>query len=223
MMNKEIYKIWAPVGKRWVEWVRPVPFIYINEMTPPPQITLMGLPGLAELNLDDKKTAIIVDLPGDDGVEAGILLAKEYGYRPIPVYNGVQTQKGARATSDNHSVMSGLVWGASILSQMNLADDAPPAFLLDTNRLQCFRIDGSIFDNSWDVYHQDLPTEDYFLKHGIERIVVVGNGMARDLKAVFADYPKKQIAVYWTDGYEKVKRINIGRAKKTKTSPQRDD
>ncbi len=223
MTNKEIYKIWAPVGKRWVDWVRPVPFVYINESTPPPQLTLMGLPGLSALNLDDRKTAVIVDLQGDDGIEAGILLAQQYGYRPIPIYNGVQEQNGSRATSDNHSVMNGLVWGSSILSQISLADDAPPAFLLDTNRLQSFRIDGSIFDNSWDTYHQDLPTEDYFLKNGIERIVVIGNAMPRDLKAIFADFPRKQIAVYWTDGYDQVKRINIGRAKKRKQSPQRDD
>jgi hypothetical protein len=205
MTNKEIYKIWAPCGKEWISWVRPVPFIYINKNTPPPQLTLMGLPFLSNLHLDDKKTAIIVDLTGDDSVEAGILLAKQYGYRPIPVYNGVQEQPGARAASDNSSILGGLVWGASILSTMNISDDAPPAFLIDSNRLNRYRSDCSIFDNSWDVYHQDLPTEEYLLNHGIERIVVIGQFLAKDLKRIFADYPKKQIAIYWTDGYSKMK------------------
>jgi hypothetical protein len=163
--------------------------------------------------LDDKKTAIIVDLPGDDSVEAGILLAQQYGYRPIPVYNGVQEQGGARATSDNHSVISGLVWGASILSQINLDDDAPPAFLIDTNRLHRARIDGSIFDNSWDVYHQDLPSENYFLSQGIERIVVIGKPISRDLKEIFSNYPQKRLSIYWTNGYDKTKCFKKGRCK----------
>lgn len=27
MTGKDVYKIWAPVGARWVDWVRPVPFV----------------------------------------------------------------------------------------------------------------------------------------------------------------------------------------------------
>ena len=27
MTNKECYRIWAPIGKKWTDWVRPVPFI----------------------------------------------------------------------------------------------------------------------------------------------------------------------------------------------------
>lgn len=222
MTNKEIYKIWAPVGKDWVGWVRPVPFISINDKVEPYQPTQMTYPKLAELNLNDKKTAIIVDLPGSQGVVAGLMIASEYGYRPIPIYNGVMEQPGSRATSDNRSILGGLVWGASILPNVDLKDDAPPVFLTDTNRLQSFRIDGSIFDNSWDVYPQDIPSENYLLNHGIERIVILGNQAARDLQAIFWDWPQKKVKIYWTDGYDKVKRINIGRPPKSKRS-KRDD
>ena len=31
MIGKEIYKIWAPTNKKWVDWVRPVPFVMIDE------------------------------------------------------------------------------------------------------------------------------------------------------------------------------------------------
>ena len=30
MFNREIYKIWAPTNKRWVDWARPVAFIGID-------------------------------------------------------------------------------------------------------------------------------------------------------------------------------------------------
>lgn len=31
MTGKELYQIWAPTNKRWVEWVRPVPFIHMDQ------------------------------------------------------------------------------------------------------------------------------------------------------------------------------------------------
>lgn len=30
MEGRDIFKIWAPVGAKWTEWVRPVPFVTIN-------------------------------------------------------------------------------------------------------------------------------------------------------------------------------------------------
>ena len=30
MLGKEVYKIYAPVGAKWIEWVRPVPFVGID-------------------------------------------------------------------------------------------------------------------------------------------------------------------------------------------------
>lgn len=27
MLGRDVFKIWAPVGARWVDWVRPVPFV----------------------------------------------------------------------------------------------------------------------------------------------------------------------------------------------------
>ena len=32
MFNREIYKIWAPTNKRWVDWARPVAFIGIDPL-----------------------------------------------------------------------------------------------------------------------------------------------------------------------------------------------
>ena len=209
MTNKEIFKIWSPTGKMWVDWVRPVPFVAINRFTKPIQPTNMTVPYISSLDVD-KNTAIIIDFPDTQSVEAGIQLAKK-GYRPIPIYNGTIEQSGARATTDNKSILGALVWGAIILQNIEIANDAPPAFLTDTNRLQRHKIDCSVFDNSWDVYHQDLPTEEYLLNHNITKIIVISNKLSKDLRKIFNGYPHKKLSIWWTDGYDKMKCIRKGR------------
>lgn len=211
MTNKEIFKIWAPFNKKWTDWVRPVPFVTINNNTKGINPSNFILPCLNYLNKNDSSIAIIVDLPGTQSVEAGILLAKQFGFRPIPIYNGVIEQFGARATTDNSSIANALVWGALELSKIEFKDDVNPVFLTDTNRFQRHRIDLSIFDNSWDVYHQDLPTEDYFLKNGISKILVISSKLSKDLKKIFSEYPQKKIEIYLSDGYEEPKCIRKGR------------
>ena len=37
--------------------------------------------------------------------------------------------------------------------KLEIKEDAMPAFLTDRNRLQRYKMDVSVFDNSWDVYH----------------------------------------------------------------------
>ena len=210
MTNKEVFRAWAPLNKKWVDWVRPVPFVNINEKHEnfhPSGVVISCLD-----DFDMKNTAIIVDLPSDDSVEAGILLAQN-GYRPIPIYNGVLQQNGSRATTNNEGILSALVWGASILKTVKIDDNAPPAFLIDSNRLHRWRIDLSIFDNSWDVYPQDIPSEDYFLKNGINKILIIGRKYPRDLKAIIKEWPKKQISVYVSDGYEKPKCVRKAKKK----------
>lgn len=213
MTNKECYKIWAPIGKKWVDWVRPVPFMIINNNTKNYKPLNISFPVLSNLDKNDKSMAIIVDLPGTQNIDVGIALAGLYGYRPIPIHNGVIEQKGSRATTDNSSVASALVWGASALSKLTIKDDANPVFLTDTKRLQRHKVDISVFDNSWDVYHQDLPTEDYFLKHGITKILIISNNLSKDLKKIFNQYPHKKIQILLTDGYESPKCIKKGKNK----------
>lgn len=212
MTNKDIYKIWAPVGKRWVDWVRPVPFLLINNKTSCLHLQNLAFPHLSYLDKNNKNTAIIVDLLGSQSVDVGIALAEQFGYRPIPIYNGIMEQEGARSTSNNWSIANNLVWGAYQLINIDISDDAPPAFLTDSNRLRRYKLDCSIFDNSWDVYHQDLPTEDYFLNNGISQILVISNdGIAKDLKKIFEGYSKNKISIFWTDGYHDPKCIKKGR------------
>lgn len=91
MINKDIFRIWAPIGAKWVDWVRPVPFVAINKKSKAYVIENLEITNINYIvNLQDD-TAIIVDLEGNRSIEEGLGLAK-IGYRPIPIYNGTIEQ-----------------------------------------------------------------------------------------------------------------------------------
>lgn len=159
-----------------------------------------------------KDTAIIVDLPEYYSVNEGIALGK-IGYRPIPVYNGTNEQNGARATVNNHRVEVGLIFGALELKKIEISKDAPPAFLVDSNRMNRYKLNISIFDNSWDLYPQDIPSAEYFLKNGINRIIVRGNYFNSDLKKVLYKHQEKGIKILFTEGYEQPKEMKLKKIK----------
>ena len=194
MTNKECYRIWAPVGKKWTDWVRPVPFIAARENVKGYHVGELLIPSIDFIDESWENAAVIVDLPGDESIEVGLALASK-GYRPIPIYNGTIEQENARATVDNQTVGAALLCGATILKEIEIEDEALPAFLIDKNRLNRFKMDESVFDNSWDVYPQDLPSADYFLNNGIQKIIVISDSLSKDLKEVFRKFKKKKISI----------------------------
>lgn len=208
MTNKEIYRVWAPLGAKWVDWVRPVPFVEMDRYKKGYSFTNTNIPPAHFIETVEEDTAIIVDLPGAESVLKGLALAK-LGFRPIPIYNGTIEQDGARATVDNQSAGVALRWGTSFLAQMDIPKDAPPVFLTDRNRLQRFKMLESLFDNSWDVYPQDLPSAEYLQQNGIRKIIVVGDSIAKDLKKILYPYQKKGLVIYWTKGYEQPQKVKI--------------
>ena len=173
-------------------------------------MTIFELRSIDFLPEDFNDAAIIVDLPGAESVMEGLALAKA-GYRPIPIFNGTVEPAGARATVDNQTVAVAMEWGASILAGINIPDDALPAFLTDSNRLHQFKMDATLFDNSWDVYPQDIPSADYMLDNGIHKVIIVTNRLARDLKKVLYSYQKKKIEIYVTQGYDEPNKVRIPR------------
>lgn len=212
MTGKEVYKKWAPTGKRWVDWVRPVPFIGIDTPYQVHEFIDDSIPKIFYINNLSKDTAIIIDIEGVDSIKEGIALA-HLGYRPIPIFNGTNPSIGVSSTTNNAMIEPLLVWGALELEKIVLEEDAPPVFLLDRNRLNRYKIDPSIFDNSWDIYPQDIPSPDYFLQNGITKIVVRGNQLSRDLKKVLYPYQKKNIKILFTNGYEEAREIKIKKIK----------
>lgn len=205
MIGEEVFKIFAPNGAKWAEWVRPVPFVAINTYKRKPVHDWINRKVLT-IKEYEKDKAIFVDLPGKESIELGIGLAK-IGYRPIPLFNGTDEQTGSEATTDTYLVESCLINGSEKLKNIQLSQDANPVFLLDSTRTNRYRSKENIFDNSWDLYKQDIPTADYFKRSGIDKIIVIGNTIQRDLRKIFFEFQEKGIEFYITDGYNIPKKI----------------
>lgn len=207
MIGKEIYKTYAPEGAKWTDWVRPVPFVAIDTYNRKPIGNWLNKKVLF-LEQYQKDTAIFIDLPGKESIELGIELA-HIGYRPIPIFNGTDEQLGAKATTNTNYIESFLIDGSEKLKNIHLKNDANPAFLLDSYRTNRYRAEESIFDNSWDLYKQDIPTSEYFKNNGITKIIVISEVIQRDLRKIFFEFQNNGIKFYITDGYSNPKEIKL--------------
>ena len=213
-LARQVYSQWAPEGKKWTDWIRPVPFINIGKGTKRYRVCsenmVSNLFSKEEKELEPFKgnTSLVVDMSGPQSVMLGLHLARE-GFRPIPIYNGTIEQENARATTDNQSVSEALLMGCQMLKDIKIDDDALPVFLLDSNRLNRYKRNIGIFDNSWDVYPQDMPSAEYFLKNGIDKILVVGEKLSRDLRKILYNYQRKNIQIYFKKMYDAPVRVKV--------------
>ena len=95
------------------------------------------------------------------------------------------------------------------MKNIQLKNNANPVFLLDSYRTNRYRAEESIFDNSWDLYKQDIPTSEYFKNNGITKIIVVSEVIQRDLRKIFFEFQNDGIKFYITDGYSNPKEIKL--------------
>jgi len=182
-MNKqEIFAVWAPDASPWYTWVKPVLFAHLDAVfaaseLPEPPSDLHWCPP------PERRTAIVVDLPGAEGVGMGVALAAR-GYRPVPLYNALPLPGGQIildpltrrnvAAVNVIPIISALRMGTENLERLQIAPDAPPAFLLDTNR----QGDGRImapdeFDNRSLCFTTDFPSANFLLANGVARGLLV--------------------------------------------------
>ncbi len=205
MIGKELFQIYAPEGAKWTSWVRPVPFVAIDYYERKPAFQFQERKAIFMKEYQEDM-AIFVDLPGQESIELGISLAK-IGYRPIPVFNGVDVQQGTLGTTDTCLVESALINGGKKLKAIPLSLKANPAFLLDSARMNRYRAKASMFDNSWDLYGQDIPSIEYFKQNGIHKILVVGEEIHSDLKKIFLKFQKEGFEILTTDGFSPIHKI----------------
>ena len=213
MTNKEVYKIWAPSGCDWVDWVRPVPFIDINNHLIYHEAIDYTIPKINYIKEKMNDTALIIDTQGVNSIKEGVALAK-LGYRPIPIFNGTNPLINTKSTTNNLIIQPLLVWGALELKNIKIENDASPVFLLDSNRLNRYKSSRGIFDNSWDIYPQDIPSKEYLVKKGIKKIIIRGEKLNSDLSKVLYKY-QKDLKILFTDGFEEPKEIKIPKLKET--------
>ena len=141
----------------------------------------------------DAHTAVIVDLPGKQGVHEALALAHK-GYRPVPLYNGVKGP--GRMLVDVQELGNALCAGADMLATFPLTPTSPPVFMLDSDRMKGFSTPSS-FDNRWCLFSQDMPSAQFLKNNGINKIIVqVVHNLSTDLERILYDYQKNGIALY---------------------------
>lgn len=179
MTKEELFEIWAPPDGQWSPWVKPVLFACAHEESfqfpqPLAAFDATGFPRVAERN------ALVLDLPGADGIRAGVALAAQ-GYRPVPLYNAIPgprltplTLPTSSALVDVYEIVEALGAAAPLLSTLNLSLEAPPAFLLDANRRgEGKPVTPGRFDNRSVSFTTDFPSATFLRANGIERAVLV--------------------------------------------------
>lgn len=208
MQGKEVYKIWAPYQARWTAWTRAVAFTEIDGFDADGYAQLDVPDHLEYVDMLEKNCAFFIDLPDYYAMEDALVLAR-LGWRPIPLYNGTDAQHGVMALCDNRDVTAALMRGSVLLKKIDIPLDAPPAFLLDTTRVQRYKMSVSVFDNSWDLYPQDVPSSAYLLNNGINKIVLRADKIEKDLKKIFFRYSQAGIEIYYTNGFDTPKAVKI--------------
>lgn len=185
MTKEEIFSIWTPDDCPWSPWAKPVLFAYMHTalpVAPGPECAsdLSWCPAATE------KVALVLDLPGAEGVLIGVALGAR-GYRPVPLYNAVPLPSGepqtdpltgrAVAAVDVLPIIAALKAGAETLARLELPEDAPPAFLLDANRRGGARaMEPEEFDNRSASFTTDFPSANFFASKQIKRVVLVQKG-----------------------------------------------
>lgn len=185
MTRMELYEAWAPPESVWSRWAKPVlfaemPLTQTSEALGDALVETTGLSCPAP----DERTALVVELPGVQSVVAGADLARR-GYRPVPLFNA---SSGPAAILDVERIKAALRRYAPTLGALSIPADAPPAFLLDSERLAGSRIVApGRFDNRWVVLPQDFPSGNFLLSQDIRSAALLrinGERVSDDLAHV---------------------------------------
>jgi hypothetical protein len=168
MIARQTFSIWAPPESPWSAWAKPSLFfdldrVFANAPDEGP-ITVEAAPWLP---IFDQRTAVVIDLPGVVSVTRGLQLARR-GYRPVPLFN---TTHGRDAVIPVRDILEGLNTGRRVIPATGIPADAPPAFLLDSQRLGGTPLPGR-YDNRWTVLPQDFPSAAKLREHGMVAVLL---------------------------------------------------
>lgn len=201
----EIYRIWAPPQARWSRWVKPVLFAFMDGVfeVPPARVE----PFQSDWVPAAGGAAIVLDLPGDQGVLWGVQLAR-LGYQPVPLYNAMPFPINERmsapdtrpaSTVDVEPILAALCREAGTLEQITIRADAPPVFLLDSNRrVARFKPFAGVFDNRSVCFSTDFPSPQLLFEDGIRSAVIVqeDKDIADDLLLTLVSWQERGISLF---------------------------
>ncbi|GAC1396739.1 MAG: hypothetical protein NVSMB56_11710 [Pyrinomonadaceae bacterium] len=140
------------------------------------------------------QTAIIADLPGRDAVAFGAGLAE--AARVVTVFDNFPHPLGG---TPSHETLAAMLYyaGETEAKQATISNNAPPVFLLDSNRLATYTDADNQFDNR---YLAKLPSAAKFKEKGITSILYITPDRTRtveldDLNDDFVAYKSNNLNV----------------------------
>jgi hypothetical protein len=197
MTPEQVYACWAPDESVWSAWAKPVLFAQLEKIpaaSEPIPDFLLPEPFAARGD-----AALVVDLPGEESVFAGLALARR-GFRPVPLYNATH---GGRPLLDVAAIGRWLEPGISVLRDASLPADAPPAFLLDSARRgEKLQAAPGAWDNRWIAFPQDFPSAALLQSRAVRSAVLVQRGAREpqvDLAHVLLAWQKAGLVVQSLD------------------------
>jgi len=137
------------------------------------------------------------------------------GYRPVPLYNGVSANFLSTIVKVD-DIVNALYKGADELSKYYIPSDAPPVFMLDSNRMTGFGKQPGKYDNRWCVFPQDMPSAAFLLKEGLCKVIVRSDSIQNDLSHILCRYQNEGIDIYICNG-EEVRKIPVVKPSKFKS------
>ena len=212
MLGKDIYKCWYKENNKWCKWIKPTLFVDLDNQILK-DVVDYEIPHIYYIDKLRDDTAIIIDEDGDTSIKEGLALMN-FGYVLVPLFNSPYPLPNSKSLVSNLSIATLLIWGGTILKDKTVSDFAPPVFLLDKNRLNRYHKDKSIFDNSYDIYSQDLPSSNYFKNNGIKNIILKSDKINPDLNEILNKYRKNGLNILYTNGYETPKKAKLKKALK---------
>lgn len=185
--DEELFETWAPDDSAWSDWAKPVAFIGAFEVAqttwcpPADSVPRPAVPGA--------DTAVVIDLPGDDGVRLSLEFAG-LGFRPVPLFNA---RRGVQSVVGMDDLVRALIAGASRLKELVIPPGAPPVFLVDANRMGRRPPAPGDYDNRSVVLPQDFPSGNLLRERGVVQAMLVqaGDEPAEDLAHVLHGWQKE--------------------------------
>jgi hypothetical protein len=198
MTRDQIFDAWAPPGAPWSGWVKPAPFAHLPREQPAVVDTVApnSLPWVPSLAAN---SAVVVDLPGALSVLWGLALAA-IGYRPVPLFNAIPPPAPEAVSVVNIvPTLLALQTGTDRLRGLTLPADAPPAFLIDSDRqaTQNPPLPGT-FDNRSVVFVTDFPSAARLAGYRITSALLIREsaaGLGDDLRLALQTWQKEGIVL----------------------------